>query len=129
MFFVLCVWENTGFVQAVYTSDGSNSASVSAWETWAAGGTSPPHQTFTNTSSADSSWLLQTMHQSMIAAHEVQLEAAGLLAEAKAMLPTEAHLLLWDPKTEGFGNIRNHHLINFEAIANEMTEIELFSGP
>eukprot|EP01044_Picomonas_judraskeda_P001745 COSAG03_NODE_110_length_12523_cov_61.863731_6_plen_644_part_00 len=92
-----------GFIQAVYTSDGSNSAAVSAWESWAAAGTSPPHQTFTNSSGADSNWLLQAVHQSMISAHDAQLEAAGLMPKARAALPSEAHLLLWDPKTEGFG--------------------------
>lgn len=92
-----------GFIQAVYTSDGSHSTAVSAWETWAAGGTSPPHQSFTNTSGGDSAWLLRVMHQSLLAAHRTQLDAKGLTAAATAALPSEAHLLLWDPKTEGFG--------------------------
>ena len=39
----------------------------------------------------------------MIAAHQAQLDSAGLMAAAVAALPSEAILLLWDPKTEGFG--------------------------
>jgi hypothetical protein len=92
-----------GFIQSVYTSDGSNAASVSAWEAWAAGGTSPPHQRFTNTSGGDSAWLLRAMHEAMLGAHSAPLAAAGLTAAARAALPSEAILLLWDPKTVGFG--------------------------
>ncbi len=92
-----------GYIQAVYTSDGSSAASVSAWETWAAGGFSPPHQTFTNTSGGDSAWLLRSVHESMIDVHRTQLDAAGLTAAAEAAPPSEAQLLLWNPKTEGFG--------------------------
>lgn len=92
-----------GFLQTVYTSDGSSHTAVSAWESFAAGGTSPPHQRFTNGSGADSAWLLQYMHAQLVEAHRPKLQAAGLLAQALAAPPTEAILLLWDPKTEGFG--------------------------
>jgi hypothetical protein len=105
-----------GFLQTVYTSDGSSHTAVSAWESFAAGGTSPPHQRFTNSSGADSAWLLQYMHAQLIEAHRAQLQGAGLLAQALAAPPTEAILLLWDPKTEGSIFMRS---------TSEMTQITL----